>query len=176
MIEKPKKDGAVWYVHAATLDSYLRAHSNDYATHPFRSLAKESEIELFHKLVLREDAPDDHLYVMRRPIETDRMASQQAMFTICPAILGHHGKIISAALPGSNAAIAGKWTIPSEKKTELLAKLRTANITGSSLFPGLDGVGRAALELARVEAAHWASVNGAVAKSPDPDSNPEPTE
>jgi hypothetical protein len=53
-----------------------------------------------------------------------------------------------------NIANPGKETlrklrIPANQKSDIMRLLRAMNVTASSLFPGLDGIGRQLDELAR---------------------------
>jgi hypothetical protein len=43
-----------------------------------------------------------------------------------------------------------KLVIPKAKKAELLRELQLMNVTGKSMFPGLDGLGRTLTELTRL--------------------------
>lgn len=154
LIEEFEEDGMIWYFHSPTLDSSMRALHDQYGS----PLDTKEELERFEAMLQTEEAPE-HLWVLKRPIQTDRMAIQQSIYTLCPFILGHHGDIICKTLPHTqgdliNPVLAGRWIIPSGKKMEILAALRVANITANSLFPGLDGLGRAMEELAQLESAH----------------------
>ena len=91
--------------------------------------------------------------------KTQRMIAQQGSFTICKNITGDHGKIIGGSLDGMERANQ-VLIIPKGKKQELLRKLEIMNITASSLFPGLDGLGRSTGELVAMESWHHARMLG----------------
>jgi len=91
--------------------------------------------------------------------KTQRMIVQQGSFTVCTNIIGDHGKIIGELLDGMERAHQ-LLVIPRVKKPELLRKLEIMNITASSLFPGLDGLGRSTGELVAMESWHHERVLG----------------
>ena len=64
--------------------------------------------------------------------------------------MGDHGAVIDEAFKRDDGAYDPAYTqivIPKAKKLEMLRKLALFNITGSSLFPGIDGLGRSIGEL-----------------------------
>jgi len=77
---------------------------------------------------------------------TERMIAQQGQHTFCTNVYGDHGQIIGDSL--GNAL--NKLIVRGELKGEFLLRLRSMNITASSLFPGLDGFGRSVAELVHV--------------------------
>jgi hypothetical protein len=79
---------------------------------------------------------------------SERMVAQQGRFTMCFAALAGHDCLIRNVEPEH----VRKLVIPNERKVEFLLRLREMNITGSSLFPGVDGLGRSVAELIAVRA------------------------
>jgi hypothetical protein len=74
---------------------------------------------------------------------TNRMAAQQGTFTLCNDITKNHELLIEKNRGSSkkdNEFI--KYCIPKEKKIEMLRYLHFINISGESLFKGLDGLGK----------------------------------
>jgi hypothetical protein len=92
------------------------------------------------------------------PRETDWMTAQQTTFSVSRWVLADHGQIIAEAAQQNTTAPAGqeanvhfgKFVIPRQQKLIFLRHLAEMNITASSLFPGLDGVGRAMTELMKL--------------------------
>jgi FRG domain len=74
---------------------------------------------------------------------SERMIAQQGRFTMCFDVQEPHNCIISRIGQSSHRRIL----IPHDKKPEFLLRLRNMNITGASLFPGVDGLGRSVREL-----------------------------
>jgi hypothetical protein len=74
---------------------------------------------------------------------SERIAAQQGKFTMSFHINAPHDSIASQIDP----RYVRKIVIPPEQKPVFLLRLRTMNITGASLFPGVDGLGMAMKEL-----------------------------
>ena len=85
-------------------------------------------------------------------VQTDRMAAQQLLFTLSPRILADHGQLIARTLDRAGDRAWQKLVVAEALKAEFMRRLRTMNITARTLFPGLDGVGRAIGELVSLEA------------------------
>ena len=81
-------------------------------------------------------------------VSSERIAKQQGAFTMCLKILRNHN-CISKQIGPENIR---RFVIPHELKPEFLSQLRMMNITASSLFPGVDGLGRSIAELAALGA------------------------
>ena len=73
---------------------------------------------------------------------TERLVAQQGRFTMSFAI--GSGQDCIGETVGEHAK---KFLIPHQCKYELLLRLREMNITGATLFPGVDGLGRSIGEL-----------------------------
>ncbi len=74
---------------------------------------------------------------------TERIVAQQGRFTMSFDINSSHDTIRTQIDPGYFRVIK----IPHKKKPEFLLRLRTMNITGASLFPGVDGLGKSMKEI-----------------------------
>ena len=72
---------------------------------------------------------------------------------VCRNIAGNIEQALADELPKAaplaNADTIGKVRIPAALKPEVMRRLKTMNVTASSLFPGLDGIGRYLDELIR---------------------------
>jgi len=81
-----------------------------------------------------------------------RISTQQGSFTVCGRIPSDHGLLIEKLFGVSNVGCCKKIIIKPELKPAFLRNLMRMNITASSLFPGVDGLGRSIRELVRLEA------------------------
>ncbi len=79
---------------------------------------------------------------------TTRMAAQQGVFTVCTDIFQEHSELLEQLL--QDGGVYQRAVIPQECKLTFLKRLHLMNITGASLFPGIDGVGRFVDEKARL--------------------------
>jgi len=85
-------------------------------------------------------------YPLPPPFLDTRMAAQQAFFTYDACLNG--GIPLELALPdylvGPTMRVLSKIILPNEWRLDVLNALRVMGITAATLFPGLDGLGRAA--------------------------------
>jgi hypothetical protein len=105
---------------------------------------------------LKEDAPEV-IEFTRPKRKTQRLAAQQGHFTLSLNVLFDHDHIITRACFSATAAYPHtvcleKWVVPAALKQDFLRHLRTMNVTANALFPGLDGLGRALMEILRIGA------------------------
>jgi len=134
----PDTDGAVWLFPSAALDAIVREK--------WGKFGELGEIVLETKEIKA-------VYPIEAAQHNERSASQQAVFTFCTHILSDHGVVIEEAFQGQEESYPlHKVIVPSRLKNEYLSRLRIMNITASSLFPGLDGLGRAGRDYARLRA------------------------
>ena len=80
-----------------------------------------------------------------------RIATQQGGFTVCSRIPRDHGHLLSDTYADLIDGYLMKFIIPQSCKVDYLRNLTRMNITASSLFPGLEGLGRSVKELVRLE-------------------------
>lgn len=147
VVDQPAKDGAVWWF---KLGAFMETMEEQ---HPDGEKINRSEYaEYFQKIGVPY-----HLFPLDLWKQNQRMIAQQGLFTMCRNVMGNHGDIISKSLDGINGT-HGVLIIPKEKKLEMLRKLELLNITGNSLFPGLDGLGKSIGELALMES--WFELRG----------------
>ncbi|MFH7326442.1 FRG domain-containing protein [Desulfurivibrio sp. C05AmB] len=146
--QSPESDGAVWFFPSSALETVT--------------------VNRYGKLRLgSEEQFESHVVAAVYPIEATqhsrRSASQQAVFTICTHLLADHGDVISEAFAGQEDRYPlNKVIIPAGLKDEFLSRLRTMNITPNSLFPSLDGLGRAARDYIRLRT--WRTHNEGMAR------------
>lgn len=85
---------------------------------------------------------------------SERIVAQQGRFTMCFKIHQKHDCIIDQIGP----KYIRRLLIPHEKKPVFLLRLRDMNITGSALFPGVDGLGQSVRELVSLGAHYKAAL------------------
>lgn len=131
----------MWILHTNTIHSRI-----DKLHGPQTSELPSSVAEIDEKF-LQEGMPHT-LTLGIRTCKSDRMVVQQGGFSVSRSVLGEHGEIIGQAIPENDEVfLFAKLIIPSNLKLTFLRKLRNVNITGGSLFPGLDGLARSVAEL-----------------------------
>lgn len=140
----PGVDGAVYFFHAPSIYSRMVALYGGAAQIP------KTEAECQEKLCA-ENAPPVFYVIARQTGLPNRMLSQQGLFTLCGNVAADpHSTLIEAlSAPPSKERVVGKILIPAAQKPLFMRFLRTMNLTAASLFPGLDGVGRAIDEVVR---------------------------
>jgi hypothetical protein len=140
---QPSKDGALYALHAHTLHAVMQDAHGSAANVDLANLSRQ---------LIRADAPPVVTLYNRRTALLDRMIVQQGAFMCCSNIGGEIEALISTEMHKvANPTMMNfhKFRIPASLKTPIMRKLRSMNITGSSLFPGLDGIGRQLDELVR---------------------------
>ena len=80
-----------------------------------------------------------------------RIATQQGCFTVCGRIPSDHGLLIDESGSGTEEGFGLKIVIEKDRKTDFLRNLARMNITASSLFPGVEGLGKSIKELIQLE-------------------------
>jgi hypothetical protein len=74
---------------------------------------------------------------------TSRMVAQQSVFTIANPAHSDHAALIGSVLESDRAFVL---RVPAALKRPLMQRLLQMNVCASSLYPGLDGVGRLVTE------------------------------
>ncbi len=142
VIQELDKEGALWIVHKAAFDTKM-AEIYNYTGLP-GTLSEQKQ------LFTETEAKPIIDFLHRNP-KTDRMITQQGAYSICFNILADHSQVIGDALTElqnkTGKIYLQRLIIPSEMKLKFIRKVRMMNITASSLFPGIDGLGRSVAEL-----------------------------
>jgi hypothetical protein len=149
---EPDEDGAIWVVHPRS----VRAAMHQKFKNPqFRET-------LPPEAFWTTDAPHD-VEFMAPTRETDRMTAQQTVFSLSRWVLSDAiiGDAVKQEQDPEKPVRYMKVVISHKAKLPMLRRLRQMSITASSLFPGIDGLGRSLAELARL-AALDASQGGAI--------------
>jgi len=141
----PEKDGALYLVHTHTLHQAMRAAHGEAGDLPTSMPASD-------RVLQRADAPPV-LYVFNRKIALlDRMIAQQGLFMVSANVGTDFEEVLGIEIPKAappKRETLRKVRIPAAQKSAVMRRLRAMNVTASSLFPGLDGIGRQLDELAR---------------------------
>lgn len=140
-------DGAIWLFHVKTLVDQMLAEP---------SLRAKLTALLRHasgRLV------DIGVFNIFRPIKpSHRMIVQQGYFLFHQSLLTNITDFLDMKLAhehcSGNGEVYRKLIVPKELKPLILRHLRAMNITAASLFPGVDGLGFSARELARLSGAY----------------------
>lgn len=135
VVENIDEDGIIWAAdvrQGLSLDEYSEIPSGN-----------QDEEDFF----LAKAAPKTLHFV--EPFQViERMANQQSMFSASRNILEDHQDIIySMSEKAGDKIIAVKIIVPSKIKLDIAKRLRRMNLTASSLFPGLDGLGESIKQL-----------------------------
>lgn len=144
----PEADGAVWIMPSSPLQTQVDGD--------FGNMYDAIRVDGFFS-----DTPQPAVYPIVAVEHNTRSVAQQGVFTLSTDILADHAPLIDTALAQttwSNQYV--KVVIPSGLKQEFLCRLKAMNITASALFPGPDGVGRAAAEYVKIRV--WDAVRGAI--------------
>jgi hypothetical protein len=134
-------DGAVYAVHRQPIENASQQN-------PSPSLILDRDVHIRSALAV----PTLRTFFPRR--QTERFAAQQGAFIFSDHILASIEDALAPVFGPAQAEHPSKYLckkliIPHYLKRDFLVRLRTANITGLTLFPGLDGIGRLAAETAR---------------------------
>jgi len=133
----PDVDGAIWFFNSAHLDTFTSRRYGE---------MKNLDNNCFYC-----DDPHPAVYQFFPVLHTERSVAQQGAYTVSTDILAEHSTLIARTFEDSAGhTFLSRVVIPARLKSEFLSRLRSMNITASSLFPGMDGVGRAVREHVRL--------------------------
>jgi hypothetical protein len=142
-------DGALWLFH---VKDTARAMNEKHRTFTDSRPSWEARYQ--------DESPPSGLEVIgpQPSTNTPRMVAQQGAFTIGYNILENHDDVIDPILRPSHDSRKGNETtyykvrVPARLKPQFLRHLRSMNVTASSLFPGIDGLGRSVAEMISLHA------------------------
>ena len=112
-----------------------------------RDLADKDQASYFWRFQV-----SPHLGVVDSKRPSERTNAQQGVFTVANTIVHHHQKFIEFLGVADHENDLVKIEIEASCKIEMLNRLREMNVHGSSLFPGIDGVGAMMRDLALIRA------------------------
>jgi hypothetical protein len=137
-IEYLDKDGFVWFFSPGALQARIPEPARDLV----RAVTSAQTAAEYRGLL--ESAPP-FIDIVARSGSTQRMNSQQSVATIANPVNADHMVVIGELARGQDWARV--LMVPAELKRPLGQQLLSMNITGKSLFPGLDGVGQSIKEM-----------------------------
>lgn len=138
-----KDDGAIYALHAGSVQNRMRELYGDTAKFP-ASASVDGEF------TRPDSSPIVHL-AKRKNALLDRMLAQQGHFMINRNVRAELEDVLEGCIPFKRPAdeVLCKYRVPAALKPTAMRRLRAMNVTGASLFPGLDGIGRQLDELTR---------------------------
>jgi len=140
-------DGAVWIVDAAVANRLVEeSHSEEGSGKDIDAIVAATDVR---ELYTYPDRPFEVIFIARNKM-FERMIAQQGYFSICRNVLGIHDEEFEKLSTKFGHPLLTKLIIPAEMKTEFLRELKVLNVTASTLFPGLDGLGRSVEEIIRL--------------------------
>jgi hypothetical protein len=141
-----ESDGEIWCYREEQLEAKWRLAIEQKKLNSWPVGMAYQDYEQMRKI---DDKPILHHFI--HGTRTIRMAAQQGVFTVCTDVFQDHAKLLAELLGPDQEKRAYRRTVISKRlKPEFLEHLRFMNITGASLFPGIDGVGRFIDESARI--------------------------
>jgi hypothetical protein len=136
VVDRPDRDGAL-YSFPTSQDAGLSPSTDD----------------PWSPYVLTDPAVASHdgLFTIVPKFHNERSAVQQGSFTMTLNPLADHLDVLERFAPPNVRGFAlQKTVIAAECKHKCLGYLHNMNVTARALFPGLDGIGRAAAERAKI--------------------------
>lgn len=127
--QSPEDVGVVLVIDANAPTKHSNRIKTEWSASDFRNPLAPQTVRTLRSTTLRE-----------------RTAAQQGFFTLATNPIADHSRLL-----GQADAIRRKLVIPNELKPEFLRQLHIMNVTAHTLFGGIDGLGRAAGELIRMQ-------------------------
>jgi hypothetical protein len=140
----PGTDGSIWLFHVRDMTQGMHGRHGDF-------LAANSDWESRYQNA--NPPPAIELFTPQQATVTPRMIAQQGLFTVALDAREHHDRLIESVLHDVRSALVGNSTVfnkvvvPAGLKPVFLRHLRSMNVTASTLFPGIDGLGRSVSEM-----------------------------
>lgn len=149
--EPLEEAGALWFFEVHKLLKWMERYKELPDTQTKNILSDE---EKFLDFGLNKARPKINTY--ESDIKSERMVPQQSISTYCETLFCDHAELIGHALwdlfkQGEKTFLLTKILVSGEAKKNLREHLNKLNITAATLFPGIDGVGRAISEIIRVQ-------------------------
>jgi hypothetical protein len=139
-----EKDGTLWWFRAATADNLMgRKFGADYKDHERALFGGKDD-----PFLLASPPPMLFAFELKRAIA--RIGTQQGFFSVCLDPQANHADVLEELAGYGDGPHCGKLIVPRDRKPEFLRELQLMNVTGKSMFPGLDGLGRTLTELTRL--------------------------
>jgi hypothetical protein len=144
--EAPEEDGVLWMHDYPALVKALQAEPKT-----------EVGLSRVESALAGKDAklsdPPGICAIFQKAQRPERMYASQGFYMVCEDPRRAHDEVMGEIAKKARAEpFLQKWIIPSAAKEQFLANLRMMNITGASLSPGADGLGRHVAELGKLVA------------------------
>lgn len=144
VVQHWEEDGAVWWFNASAADNLMTRHFG-------AEFVEQSKAALgSHDGAPFWEPPRNMIFSFELKRTVDRIGNQQGFFTVCLNASADHADVLSELVDYADGPHCGMLTIPKESKPEFLRELQLMNVTGKSMFPGLDGLGRTLAELSKL--------------------------
>lgn len=133
----PDCNGALWIIRGDEVDSLMDQRHGGI-------------VDVIAADGFSQESADPALFPIFAHLHTERSVAQQGACTVCTDLFSDHADVLDALFAkGAECDALRKVIIPAGLKHEFLSRLRCMNITASALFPGIDGMGKAAGEYVR---------------------------
>ena len=142
---EPTKDGSIYLLHVNTFQSAMQTIHGKAAALTMKQRSQP-------KILEDPNSPSVIDVFQRRSAMHQRMVLQRGTFMLCRDVAANVEAVLTAAMADYQDGpkeYFRKLTIPASAKTVLMRGLRETNISAATLFPDLDGVGRALDEVVR---------------------------
>ena len=150
--EAPEADGVLWGHDYPALVKALQAEPKTEVSLGRVDKALAGKVE-------KPSTPPGICAVFQKMQRPERMYAQQGFYMVCEDPRRAHDEVMAEIAEKAHVEpFLHRVIIPSEAKDEFLANLRMMNITGASLFPGADGLGRHVAEWGRLLAGGLAKI------------------
>ncbi len=163
--DEPKEDGVLWIHDYEKLVAALKASETE------MDLKRIIDAHTGKSPALQDPPGICALFTQKH---TERMYAQQGFYMACEDPRRAHDEVMNEiAAKAQVESFIHKVTIRSQAKQQFLANLRMMNITGASLFPGADGLGRHVAEWGRLLAGGLAKITVQEADDESASESPE---
>ena len=142
--EAPEEDGVLWMHDYPALVKALQAEPKTEVSLSRIDKALAGE-------VAKPSDPPGICAIFLKAQRSERMYAQQGFYMVCEDPRRAHNEVMNEiAKKASVKPFLHKMVIRSAAKVQFLANLRMMNITGASLSPGVDGLGRHVAEFGKL--------------------------
>lgn len=138
------EDGALWWFRASTAE-HLMSCTYGTAFNDHQKYLLDGEDDPFQIA-----SPPNMLFVFEVKRAIERIGNQQGLFSVSLDPNSDHAKVLEDLTGYADGPHCEKLIIPKARKPDLLRELQLMNVTGKSMFPGLDGLGRTLTELTKL--------------------------
>jgi hypothetical protein len=143
VVQHWEEDGAVWWFRVSAAENLMtRRFGADFFAQSKAVFSQDGDALW--------EPPKPMLFSFELKRTVDRIGNQQGSFTLCLDASANHADILAELVTYADGPHCEKIIIPKESKPGFLRDLQLMNVTGRSMFPGPDGLGRTLSELAKL--------------------------